>query len=259
MTWLKDGRRLAVTVRAVIPIEVEISEVAGAGAANPTPVPQPTTSGQAAMTRVAQSMTTLIGVDQVPSVLGSYHVVYHGDAPVWIDGKVARDVIDVTGDVAGADVHFVYKEKRGSAKATRVEGYHVADVDRAVEGGKLQDDYGMAYISWVSWPLDLVVAVAVGGFRSEAAGTAPVDGRTAEVYRLSGKASDDPSGMIASMGLPIQAASGTVWVDQATGALLKATMSYTAQVKDIDGVHGTAEGSLTLEVSKAGQVTVKMP
>ena len=48
-------------------------------------------------------------------------------------------------------------------------------------------------------------------------------------------------------------------MDQATGALLKADVSYTSNMKDIDGTHGAATGSFTLEVSRVGVVTVALP
>ncbi len=259
MRWTRDGRSFVVAAAIGIPVTVRITEASASGAPHPSPVPQPTTAAQGGTVTVSRSLTQLLGSGDVPSALGSYHVVYHGTSPFWSEDKVALTVTDVTGDVAGHDVHYVVKEKRGLQKASVTEGYHIADKNWAIENGKLVDDSGMAYISWVAWPLDLVVAIGIGSLRTEAAGTEQVDGRPAEVYRLSGGIADDETGMFASFGLPITKTDGMVWVDQATGALVKASIDYTAVVKDADGSHGTANGSFALEISKAGQVQVALP
>jgi hypothetical protein len=259
MRWTKDGRTFVVAASTAIPVTVRITEALASGAPHPSPVPQPTTVAQGGTVRVSRSLTQLLGSSETPSALGSYHSVYHGTSPFWSTDKVAQDVIDATGDVAGSDVHYVVKEQRGSRKASVTEGYHVADKNWVVENGKLVSDDGMGYLSWVAWPLDLVVAIGIGSLRTEAAGTEQVDGRPAEVYRISGGIADDPTGMFSSFGLPITKTNGTVWVDQATGALVKANIDYTAEVKDADGSHGSATGSFTLDVSKAGQVQVTLP
>jgi hypothetical protein len=256
MRWTKGSRTFVVAAAIGIPVTVRISEASAAGAPNPSPVPQPTTATQGGTVRVSRSITLLMGSSEVPSALGSYHAVYHGTSPFWSAGKVAQDVTDVAGDVAGLDVHYLVKEKRGSQKLSVTEGYHVADKNWMVEKGKLVSDDGMAYLAWVSWPLDLVVAIGIGSLRTEAAGTEPVDGRPAEVYRIMGGIAEDPTGMF---GLPITKTDGTIWVDQATGALVKASIDYTTEVKDAEGSHGSATGSFMLEISRAGQVQVALP
>jgi hypothetical protein len=71
---------------------------------------------------------------------------------------------------------------------------------------------------------------------------------------------DDTTGMFASFGFPITAVDGTVWVDAATGALLKADIGYTAELKDTDQkVRATTKGSFTLDVSRTGRTTVRLP
>jgi hypothetical protein len=256
--WTKDGRTFLVGIVDASPVSVRILEAAPTGAVVATPAPKPASSAEAATRRVALALTNLLGSDTQPTALGSYRLVFRGDAPGW-DGKVIRVVTDATGDVAGPDVHFVVREKRGSAKAGKVEGYHVGGVDRAVSGRKLVDDYGMAYLAWVSWPLDAVSAVGIGAMRSEPAGTATIAGRPAEVYRVRGTAADDPTGMLAAFGVPVRTTDGTVWVDQATGALLKADIDYVADVKDGSKTHGTAKGSLTIVVTGVGETRVSMP
>jgi hypothetical protein len=258
MAWTKDGRSFQVVATTGTPVSVRITAKAPADAPNPSPAPRPTSAAEAGMVRVARSLTLLLGSDSEPSALGSYHVVSAGDSPYWESGKVRRDVTKVTGDVAGQDVHFVVRETRGTRKTT-TEGYRVGGTDYEVTGGKVRADGGLASIAWLSWPLDAVVGIGIGSLRTEAAGTAEVDGRPAEVYRIKGSVKDDPSGMFASFGLPITSTDGTVWVDQATGALLKADVRYVADVKDADGKHGSSKGSFSVEVTKAGAVTVALP
>jgi hypothetical protein len=46
------------------------------------------------------------------------------------------------------------------------------------------------------------VALGIGSFRTAADGTATIDGRPAEVDRITGTVADDVSGMFASFGFP---------------------------------------------------------
>ena len=257
MGWSKDGQAVQVIVTGGIPTTVQVTPKASAGEAGPTPVPQPTTAAVSAMLRVTRCLTLLLGSDREATALGSYHLVYNADGPYWANAAVKRETSAVTGDVAGHDVHF---EVRTTGRyPSDVAGYRIGGVDYAVEKGSPVRDSGMAYIAWVSWPLDAIQAIGFGSLKAEAAGTATISGRTAEVYTIKGSIADDPTGSLGSLGLPITAADGTVWVDQATGALLKADVSYTSNMKDIDGTHGAATGSFTLEVSRVGVVTVALP
>jgi hypothetical protein len=136
----------------------------------------------------------------------------------------------------------------------------MGDKDYEVVNGKAVPDSGMTALAWVMWPLDVVVALGIGSFRTAADGTTTIDGRPVEVYRITGSVADDVSGTFASFGFPITATDGTVWVDAATGALLKADVGYAAEVKDADGkVRARTKGSFTLEVSGVGETTVRLP
>lgn len=253
--WRIGERRFMLAAEAGSPVHVSITETAAPDAAVPSE-PAPTEPPSAAMSeRISQSLLTLLGTAQEPTALGSYHVVFHGDKPMWLSGAAQHEVTDTVADASGVDVHYVVTSKRGSAAAERTEGYHVGGADRAVKGGRLTDDYGLAYLSWMTWSLDLTIGLASGSMNAEAAGTADVKGRTAEVYRIRG---DDSTGL-GSVGQGVESAAGTVWVDQATGALLRAELAYLVELKADGASHGTAKGVMTLEVSKVGAVSVSMP
>ena len=256
--WSKDGQDLQVVAAIGVPVTVTVTRKAPAGEPVPTPIPQATTAAEAGMVRVAQAYTKLTGTDTTPSELGSYHLAYNGTSSAWRE-KVATTTTAVTADVAGADVHFVVKET-AKGKTTSTEGYKVGGTDYEVTGGKARPDDGFASMAWLTWPLDVVVALGIGSLKTASEGAATVAGRPAEVYRITGTLADDPTGMFASFGLPITATDGTVWVDAATGALLKADVRYTADLKDSDGkVRATHKDGFTLEISKAGETAVSLP
>jgi hypothetical protein len=87
-----------------------------------------------------------------------------------------------------------------------------------------------------------------------------LDGRSAEIYRIDGKLSDDPTGMMAGMSFGITAAKGTVWVDAATGGLVKAVIDYQKELKDSSGaVQGQGSGHQEIAITQIGKITVKLP
>jgi hypothetical protein len=62
------------------------------------------------------------------------------------------------------------------------------------------------------------------------------------------------------MALPIASVSGKIWVDQQTGALLKAVLDYQAEVTDSSGNdQGSGSGHVEITVTQVGNVTVALP
>jgi hypothetical protein len=60
--------------------------------------------------------------------------------------------------------------------------------------------------------------------------------------------------------LSITSVTGKVWIDQATGALLKAVLDYKADVRDTSGnLKGSGTGHLEISVTQIGNVTVTLP
>ena len=118
---------------------------------------------------------------------------------------------------------------------------------------------GLASLTWTLWPLDVIMVLSTTSLKTTPTGTETLEGRAAEVYQVSGNVSDDPTGMIASLGQPISRSDGTVWVDQETGALLKLQIDCETDVKDASGtVRGRSPGSLQISVTQIGRVRVEM-
>jgi len=81
-----------------------------------------------------------------------------------------------------------------------------------------------------------------------------------EVYKVAGNVADDTTGMFSSFGFPITSTTGTVWVDQATGGLIKAVVDYKSDVKDTSAVvKGKGSGHLEIVVSGTGRFPVALP
>lgn len=259
LVYTKGGQGVQIAIATGVPTTVRITRKAPAGAPNPTPVPVPTTAAEAGMVRVSQALTRLMGTDTTPSVFPSYHLEYNGAAPSWVDGKVAPAQTVIKADVEGKNVHFTDVEtKHGSTTSSDV--YKIGDKSYEVVNGKVQAGVSLASMAWLTWQLNAVVALGIGSFQTTPAGTETLDGRTAEVYRLAGKLSDDKTGTFASFGVPITSVTGTVWVDATTGALLKATLDYAADVKDTSGaVQGSGNGHIDIVVSRIGGSPVALP
>lgn len=259
MGWSKGDQAVQVAAAIGVPTTVSITVRAPAGAPNPSPKPQPTAPGQAGQMRVINSFTLLQGSDTVPSVFSSYHLEVTTDSPSWSD-KLVRTVSKISADVEGVNVHFTMRDTV-AGKTTTTQAYKMGDKSYEVVKGKVvADETGMSTLGYITWPLDVVVALGIGSFRTASDGTATIDGRPVEVYRITGTVADDVSGMFASFGFPVTVVDGTVWVDAATGALLKADVGYTAELKNSDQkVRVTTKGSFTVVVSKAGGTTVSLP
>jgi hypothetical protein len=85
-----------------------------------------------------------------------------------------------------------------------------------------------------------------------------LDGRPAEIYAIDSSGLSVP-GVPGNL-LPITSVTGNVWVDQATGALLKAMLDYQADVGDNSGtLKGSGAGHLEITVTQVGNVTVALP
>jgi hypothetical protein len=67
--------------------------------------------------------------------------------------------------------------------------------------------------------------------------------------------------MFSMMASTVTAARGQVWLDQQTGALLKASLVYEVEIKDLvsgKGI-GSGAGQVELTVTQVGAVTVQLP
>jgi hypothetical protein len=108
------------------------------------------------------------------------------------------------------------------------------------------------------WSTNLVSILSSSASGASATGTEVVAGRSAQVYALNSPGLTIP-GLPGTLG-SISSLTGQVWVDDGTGALLKAVIDYQADVSDNSGtVKGSGSGHLEITVSQLGQVTVSLP
>ncbi|HTX92828.1 MAG TPA: hypothetical protein VMC09_16580 [Anaerolineales bacterium] len=208
---------------------------------------------------VTKSVNLLIGTDSKPSALPSFHLESQLLTPVWSGGKIAQDRETMTADVQGQNVHFIDQTKKAGGSNQTAEAYLMGKQDYDVVNGKVQPaGVSMTALTWKMWPLDLVMILATGATDAKASGTETLEGRTAEVYTLNVSGATAPA--VAGIGLPVTAVSGKVWIDQQTGALLKAVLDFQADVHDSSGnPQGSGSGHLEITVTKVGQVTVTLP
>jgi hypothetical protein len=208
---------------------------------------------------VTKSGTLLIGTDSKPSPLPSYHLESQLLTPVWAGGKIAQNQETLNADVQGKNVHFVDQTKSAGGSIKNAEAYLIGSQEYDVVNGKVQPaGVSMTALVWKMWPLDLMMIMATGATSATDSGTETLEGRTAEIYTLNVSGAIAPT--VAGIGLPVTSVDGKVWVDQQTGALLKAVLDFKADVKDTSGAaQGSGSGHLELTVTKVGQVTVAQP
>jgi hypothetical protein len=248
--------RTDIEASAIIAVETEgNSRRVTVMASNPesaATVPKPTTVVNPSV-RVGTSLTILFGNDPSQPTLPSYHLEANNQTPTWDGSKIIQSQEVMSADVQGKDVHFTYR----TTKTT--EAYLIGDQEYAVVNGQVQPPgFGMANLTWTMWQLDPVTILGVGIMGTTATGTDTLEERTVEVYELNG-ASATLEG-VGGIGLPITSVTGTVWVDQQTGALLKADLDYTADVKDTSGnTKGNGSGHLEITITLIGNVTVSLP
>jgi hypothetical protein len=207
--------------------------------------------------RVASCLGILLGMDSSHAAPASYHLEAYHRAPSWESGLVYYEDLMST-DVEGENIHFTDRVTSPGGGTATTEAYLIGDDTYEVLNSVVQPPgTSISSLNWLLWPLDTLVVMGTAANGAEAAGTEVLDGRIADVFIID---SDQAAGAIAGTALSVTAARGTVWVDQETGALLKAELDYTAEVKDNDGnVKGSGTGRLEIDVTQVNQVTVTLP
>jgi hypothetical protein len=214
--------------------------------------------GGSPVVRVAGGLGILLGMDESQVAPPSYHMEAYHKIPAWEGGAVVQYEDWMVADVQGQNIHFSDRVLNPGGSTTTAEAYLIGEEEYDVENGKLQPQGpSMTQMAWVLWPLDPTVILGTAANGAQASGTEVLDGRTAEVYTV------DASGAMGGVGgvsLAVTAVSGRVWIDQETGALLKAELDYQADVKDQDGnVMGSGTGRLEITVTQVRNVTVTLP
>lgn len=207
--------------------------------------------------RVALAFSILF--DMVPDQPGppSYHLEVAHQSPKWDGSQIAERQDEMSADVEGGNVHYTRRITPPGGSTTTSETYLMGDQEYAVVGGLVQPPTDDS-LTWMLWSTNLGLILSSTSSGATAAGTETLDGRSAEIYAI------DSSGLsIPGVGgnlLPITSLTGKVWVDQATGALLKAVLDYQADVRENSGTFkGSGAGHLEITVTQIGNVPVALP
>jgi hypothetical protein len=229
-----------------------------------TSAPQDSSGGKTSSDDLSGALNTLLGTTDKPSVFDSYHLEMVLDTPKANDDSsaVVNEKISISADIAGKNVHIFQIDP---GKTEPKEGYIIGDTDKEYKkvDGAWQETMGQIALAWAMWPMQVVMPYSYStSVYAHKSGSEAVDGRDATVYELDTTKAD--AAVIASMkafGLGNFNSKGQVWIDQKTGALLKLKLDYTEDVMNSDASKaiGSGTGSITMEVSKVGQVTVTSP
>ena len=197
-----------------------------------------------------------------------------GTDPSWDQQgkKVANQGFTLKADKSGSDLYLLYTtDKLGDKAATKTEGYSIngglggkdgTGKEYVLEAGKLTESLGAISMTWVFFPLKVVLPLAIAAMGSSAQGTESLDGRQADKFGVD--TANAPAGTMGALGsfLSVTSAKGTVWIDKETGALLKCNLDYTQDLVDPPGsqtVVGKGNGHIELNVTKVNNTTVTLP
>jgi hypothetical protein len=247
------------TQGSTISVEVQNVEAQTPQNASTTGVPATSTPGgetnQDPSVRIASAMGKLIGSSKTLSVFPSYSMSMNESIP----SASGSDVTTLQVDAQGANYQFVL-----SSGGTQTDAIHFNGQDYTVVNGKAQPGSAMLAVNWAMWQLDpaVIFGAAAASDLTAQAGTT-LEGRQVDVYKVDSSSLGSPLPDLSMGMLPyvITAIQGTVWIDHATGGLLKADLQFEADVKKsgetTPSAHG--KGELHITVSQIGKVTVSLP
>jgi hypothetical protein len=262
VTFLRTDR----SASALIAVDTEGSsrlvtimapEAESTAAVTPVPGAQETALAQNPGVRVALAFSVLF--DMMPDQPGpsSYHLEATHQSPIWDGSQIAERQEDMSADVEGGNIHYTRRIMPPGGSTTTSEAYLMGDQEYVVEDGQVQPPTDDSLI-WMLWSTKLGLILSSSSSGATAAGTETLDGRSAEIYAIDSSGLSIPG--VSGNVLPITSLTGNVWVDQATGALLKAVLDYQADVGDNSGtLKGSGAGHLEIAVTKIGNVTVALP
>lgn len=272
LEFTAQGQTIEIQIRGGVPTIVSLighrlgvapaSDAAGQALQTPAEASQvqSTASIPAPAVRVVEALSLLLALDGEPAALSSYHLELQHQAPTWdaASGAVRSQASSLVADVQGTAVHFADRTSSSGGALSVTEAYVIEGKEYVVQNGVPVLGSGMASLAWTLWPLDPTSIISAGATGAILTGTELVDGRPSEVYSLSGTGL--PQASFGGMGIPVTASEGQLWVDQSTGALLKAVLDYEADVKDGSGtIRGQGTGHMEITVTGIGVVSVALP
>jgi hypothetical protein len=236
------------------------------------PTAPPAAQSNDAQTRISDSANRLL-LDDSPA-FKSFHIEASGSDPSWDpQGKKAvGEGFTLKADKSGEDLYLIYTtEKTADKAASTTEGYAIngglggkdgAGKEYVLEAGKLTESIGAVSMTWVFFPLKVVMPLAIAAMGSTAQGVESIDGRQADKFALD--TANAPAGTMGALGtlFSMSSAKGTIWIDKTTGALLKCSLDYVQDLVDPPGtqtVVGKGNGHIELLVTKVNNVSVTLP
>lgn len=245
---------------AAIETETDSAKVATEAASEP----EDNSAGVVSKDDLSGALNLLLGGTDTPSVFDSYHLEMVLDTPQANDDytAVVNEKVSVSADIAGNNVH-IFQIDPGETDPK--EGYIIGDTEKEYKlvDGVWEETMGQIAMAWVMWPLQVIMPYAfTTSVYAGKIGTEEVDGRAAIAYELD-TAKADPAVLasMAAFGMGEFVGTGKVWIDKETGALLKLQLDYTQDVYNADAsaVVAPGTGSINMEVTKVGQVSVTSP
>ena len=211
------------------------------------------------------ALNVVLGSNDNPSVFPSYHIDLVLNTPTANDDYTAivNETLSIQADVQGKNVHIIQTDP-GATESK--EGYIIGDTDKEYKmvDGQPQEMLGQIALGWAMWPLTVVVPYSMAAaLYSHHTGSETLNGRSAEVYEID-SAKGDPAALAVMAGtglIGVSQAAGKVWIDKETGGMLKLELAYTSGISNLAGDTklGDGQGTITLEISQVGQVSVTSP
>jgi outer membrane lipoprotein-sorting protein len=212
--------------------------------------------------KLGEALNYVMGTSDRSSVYQSYHLDLDMTIPTASDDmkSVISQQTKISADVEGSKIHIFSTDlNTGETK----EGYIVGDNEYKMINGTPQATLGQIGVSWAFWPLKVVYAYSTATNWANKIRTEDMSGRQADVYSLdttSPEATSVLEGMRAIGFDVLTSATGTLWIDQETGGMLKLDMNFTRNEYDNDGnVIGSGNGVINLQISQVNQVTITPP
>lgn len=214
-----------------------------------------------ASARISEALGRLTSDDPAQAAFASFHIEVNMEVPGYDSEKEAAVVKtrSLSADVEGENIRIIDTSEEGAA-----ETYIIGDKEYTVTDGEVVEALiPMGGLAWATWQLTPVIVLSIAGLGATPQGSGDIDGRAADVFAVD-MADADPAVLEMVQGFiggGITAATGQVWIDQETGALLKAVLDFEEDITAFgsEDVVGHEAGHIEIEVSQVNSVTVSDP
>lgn len=215
------------------------------------PTVSPGSQAQNPVARFNDALQLLLGSGDYRNAFPSFSIR--------VDSQIAEGLPAVSesfeAEVQGKDIHL-----NGTLADSPTEVYLVGGKEYMVSDGALQEAPGVAMMAWNNWQTSTLAAIhAAAASQPTQSGSETIAGRQADVFVVEGSPAAAAQGQ-ATSAFSVTHVNGKVWIDQASGALLKADLNYTAAMT-LAGLATQPNGECKLEisVSQIGQAQVTLP